>query len=283
MTSPALILKAWNLRPKKGWGQNFLADRSSANKIVSRSGLTTEDVVLEVGSGLGALTIPMARVVNKIYAVEKDKTLIPPLTQEIENADLTNVAILNQNILELDVAAIAEHENQPLTVMGNIPYNISSQIFVQFALNRQHLRSASLMFQKELAQRIMASPGSKAYGRLAVMASYCADVRVIAEIPATRFYPKPKVDSLVLNIAFGQQTKTLAVNETLLYKIVKASFSKRRKTLKNALSGPILQLDAATAKDQLVAAGIDPSRRAETLSVEEFVNLSNQLYAAGIR
>jgi len=283
MPSPSLIIKAWNLRPKKGLGQNFLADQNIAHKIVARSDLTAEDIVLEIGSGLGALTLPMARFAQKIYAVEKDKTLIPALTNEIETAGLQNIVILNQNILSLDIATIAKREKRPLMVMGNIPYNISSQIFVQLAMNRHYLRSATLMFQKELAHRIMAAPGSKAYGRLAVMASYCAQVRVIAEIPAARFYPKPNVDSLVLNIAFGQQTEILAKDEAFLYKLVKASFSQRRKTLKNALSGPILQLDAATARDQLNAAGIDPSRRAETLSVGEFVKLSNLLYAAGYR
>jgi len=283
MTSPSLIMKAWNLRPKKGMGQNFLADRNSAQKIVTRSGLETEDVVLEIGAGLGALTLPMARIAKKIYAVEKDRTLIPPLTQEIEAAGLTNIVIRNQNILSLDMATVAQLEKQPLVVMGNIPYNISSQIFVQLAQSRCHLKSATLMFQKELAQRIMAAPGTKAYGRLALMAGYCAHVRIIAEIPAARFYPKPKVDSLVLNIAFGQQTETLAVDEPFLYKIVKAAFSMRRKTLKNALSGPVLQLDPNTAQNQLLAAAIDPGRRAETLSVEDFVRLSNQMYAAGIR
>ena len=283
MTSPSLILKAWNLRPKKGLGQNFLTDRSIAQKIVTRSGLTAEDVVLEIGSGLGALTMPLAQIAKKIYAVEKDKTLIPPLTKEIQSAGFKNVVILNQNILSLDIVAIAQQERQPLVVMGNIPYNISSQILVQLVMNRRYFISAALMFQKELAQRIMASPGSKAYGRLAVMAAYCAQVRVITEIPAARFYPKPKVDSLVINLTFGQQTKNLAIDETFLFKLVKASFSRRRKTLKNALSGPILQLDANTAKIQLEAAGIDPRRRAETLAVEEFVKLSNQLYSAGYR
>ncbi len=283
MTSPSLIMKAWNLRPKKSLGQNFLADQGSAQKIVKRSGLNAEDVVLEIGSGLGALTLPMARMAQKVYAVEKDKTLIPPLTKEIEIAGLKNVRILNQNVLTLDLAAIAERENRPLVVMGNIPYNISSQIFVQLAVNRRFIKSAALMFQKELAQRIMASPGSKVYGRLAVMASYCAKVHVIAEIPAARFYPKPQVDSLVLSIAFGKQTQPPAVDETFLYKTVKAAFSRRRKTLKNALAGPILQLDATTAKNHLMTAGIEPSRRAETLAVEEFVKLSNQMYAAGIR
>ena len=139
------------------------------------------------------------------------------------------------------------------------------------------------MFQKELALRIMAIPGSKAYGRLAVMAGYCSTVNVITEVKAARFFPKPKVDSLVIGISFKDHAEPSATDESFLFKVVKASFSKRRKTLKNALSGPILQIDASTAARELIAAGIDPIRRAETLTVEEFVNLSNQLYQEGYR
>ena len=134
-----------------------------------------------------------------------------------------------------------------------------------------------------LALRIMASPGSKAYGRLAVMAGYCSTVDTIAEVKAACFFPKPKIDSLVIAIFFKDHAEPSATNESFLFKVVKASFSKRRKTLKNALSGPILQIDAATAARELVATGIDPIRRAETLTIEEFVNLSNRFYEAGYR
>jgi 16S rRNA (adenine1518-N6/adenine1519-N6)-dimethyltransferase len=283
MTSPSILMKAWNLRPKKGMGQNFLADRGTAEKIVLRSGITSEDVVIEIGAGLGSLTLPMAPIARKIYAVEKDPALISPLTNELLVAGADNVVVLNENILSFDIAAIARTEQQPLVVMGNIPYNISSQIFVRLVMIRHHLKKASLMFQKELAQRIMATPGSKAYGRLAVMAGYCANVSVMAKVKAARFYPKPKVDSLVLDIHYKQRIASSVADENFFIKVVKASFSKRRKTLKNALAGPILQLDASTAADQLLATDIDPIRRAETLTVQEFVNLSNRLYANGYR
>jgi 16S rRNA (adenine1518-N6/adenine1519-N6)-dimethyltransferase len=283
MTSPSILMKTWNLRPKKEMGQNFLADRGTADKIVARSGITAGDVVLEIGAGLGSLTLPIARTARKVYAIEKDSALLPPLSNELLASGANNVLLINDNILSMDIVSIARTEQQSLVIMGNIPYNISSQILVKLMMARHHLKSAALMFQKELALRVMAMPGSKAYGRLAVMAGYCSTVNVIAEVKATRFFPKPKVDSLVIGISFKDHAEPSATDESFLFKVVKASFSKRRKTLKNALSGPILQIDAPTAARELVAAGIDPIRRAETLSVAEFVNLSNQLYQEGYR
>ena len=283
MTNPSTLMKTWNLRAKKELGQNFLADQGTAEKIVARSGITSDDVVLEIGAGLGSLTRPLARVARKVYAIEKDSTLIPPLNDELLASSIDNVVVMNDNILSLDIALIARTEQQPLVVMGNVPYNISSQILVQLMMARQHIKKAALMFQKELALRVMATPGSKAYGRLAVMAGYCSTVGVMTEVKAARFFPKPKIDSLVISISFKDHADPSAADESLLYKVVKASFSKRRKTLRNSLSGPILQIDAATAARELIAAGIDPIRRAETLTVEEFVNLSNRFYEVGYR
>jgi 16S rRNA (adenine1518-N6/adenine1519-N6)-dimethyltransferase len=283
MTNPSTLMKTWNLRAKKEMGQNFLADQGTAEKIVARSGITADDVVLEIGAGLGSLTRPLARVARKVFAIEKDSALIPPLNNELLTSRIDNVVVMNDNILSLDIASIARTEQQPLVVMGNIPYNISSQILVQLMMARQHLKKAALMFQKELALRVMATPGSKAYGRLAVMAGYCSTVSVMTEVKAARFFPKPKIDSLVISISFKDHTEPSAADESLLYKVVKASFSKRRKTLKNSLSGPILQIDAITAARELMAVGIDPIRRAETLTVEEFVNLSNRFYEEGYR
>ncbi len=276
-------MKTWNLHAKKEMGQNFLADRGTADKIVARSGITTDDVVIEIGAGLGSLTMPLARTARKVYAIEKDRTLLPPLNHELLASGIENVIVINNNILALDIPDIARTEQQPLVVMGNIPYNISSQILVQLMMSRHHLKKAGLMFQKELALRVMAEPGSKSYGRLAVMTGYCSTVKVITEVKAACFFPKPKVDSLVIGISFKDHTEPSATDESFLFKVVKASFSKRRKTLKNALSGPILQIDAATATRELVAAGIDPIRRAETLSVEEFVRLANRFYEEGYR
>jgi len=276
-------MKTWNLRAKKEMGQNFLADRGTADKIVARSGITADDVVLEIGAGLGSLTIPLARTARKVYAIEKDSALFPPLNNELLASGADNVILINDNILSLDIVSIARAEQQSLVVMGNIPYNISSQILVQLMMARHHLKKAALMFQKELALRVMAAPGSKTYGRLAVMAGYCSSVNIITEVKAARFFPKPKVDSLVIGISFKDHAEPSATDESLLFKVVKASFSKRRKTLKNALSGPILQIDAATASRELMASDINPIRRAETLTVEEFVRLSNRFYEEGYR
>jgi len=283
MTNPSTLIKTWNLHAKKEMGQNFLADRGTAEKIVARSNITASDVVLEIGAGLGSLTLPIARTAGKVYAIEKDSALLPPLNNELRATGADNVLLINDNILSLDIVSIARTEQQPLVVMGNIPYNISSQILVQLMMARQHLKKATLMFQKELALRVMAKPGSKAYGRLAVMAGYCSTVKIITEVKAARFFPRPKVDSLVIGISFKDHAEPLATDESYLFKVVKASFSKRRKTLKNALSGPILQIDAATAARELIASGIDPIRRAETLTVEEFVRLSNRFYEVGYR
>ena len=283
MTSPSTLIKTWNLRAKKEMGQNFLADRGTADKIVARSGITADDVVIEIGAGLGALTLSLARAARKVYAIEKDRDLLPPLNHELQASGTDNVIVINSNILELDIAAIARTERQPLVVVGNIPYNISSQILVQLMMARHPLKKAGLMFQKELALRVMAVPGSKAYGRLAVMAGYCSTVAVITEVKAGCFFPKPKVDSLVIGISFKDRAEPFATDEALLFKVVKASFSKRRKTLKNALSGSILQIDATTAARELAAVEIDPIRRAETLTIEEFVRLANRFYQHGYR
>jgi 16S rRNA (adenine1518-N6/adenine1519-N6)-dimethyltransferase len=276
-------MKFWNLRAKKEMGQNFLSDRDIAEKIISRSNVAADDVVLEIGAGLGSLTLPLARNVRKVYAVEKDSALLPPLEAELLASKAANVIVLNEDILSLDIASIARTERRSLVVMGNIPYNISSQILVQLMTARHCLKKAVLMFQKELALRIMAPPGSKAYGRLAVMAAYCSTVEKITAVKAACFFPKPKIDSLVIGISFKDHAEPPATDEPFFFKVVKASFSKRRKTLKNALSGPILKIDAATAARELVATGIDPVRRAETLTIEEFVNLSNRFYQAGYR
>ncbi|MFC1814402.1 16S rRNA (adenine(1518)-N(6)/adenine(1519)-N(6))-dimethyltransferase RsmA [Thermodesulfobacteriota bacterium] len=277
MTSPARLLREWNLYPKKPLGQNFLKDPSTAEMIVTRAGLLPEDIVLEIGAGLGALTIPVARMAKKVYTVEKDRMLIPLLEHEIRKSGLENITVLNQNILDVDIPQIADNESCKLTVMGNLPYNISSQVLIKTLNARSCITHCILMLQKELAQRIITSPGGKEYGRLSVMLQYCAKVQKIAEVKAAFFFPKPKVDSEIVGIKFAETQNFLPDNEMFFFKVIKAAFSKRRKMLKNTLAGSELEIDAETAKETLLGVGIDPSRRAETLSVEEFVKLSNAL------
>lgn len=279
MTSPRTLLTAWNLQAKKQLGQNFLSDANVARQIVKHAALTGHQVVLEIGAGLGAITLPAAAAARRLIAVDKDQQLIGLLRAELLTAGIDNVEIREADILRLDLKAIASEAAQPLVVMGNLPYNISSQVIVQLIHARSQVDRAVLMLQKEMAQRICAGPGSKTYGRLSVMLQYCAEARELMQVKAAQFFPPPKVDSTVIGIRFTSPPPFPADDEALLFQVIKAAFGKRRKTLRNALSKSDLQLDAATCEQLLFRAGLDPTRRAETLSVEEFVRLSNGLAA----
>jgi 16S rRNA (adenine1518-N6/adenine1519-N6)-dimethyltransferase len=278
MTSSRSLLSEWNLRPKKQLGQNFLADPSTAKMIVARSGLTSTDIVLEIGAGLGALTFPAARTVERVYAVEKDNDLACALESELGRQKIENVVIINKDIFDVDIRDIAAKEKEKLVVVGNLPYNISSQVVFYLIEVKDVISQAVLMFQKELAQRLMAGPGSKDYGRLCVMLQYFADVKRIASVNAHLFIPKPKVDSEVIEIAFKKVIENPVADENVLSAIVKAAFGKRRKTLKNALADSELKIAYESIHQILTESGISPARRAETLSVAEFVKLGNAFY-----
>jgi 16S rRNA (adenine1518-N6/adenine1519-N6)-dimethyltransferase len=276
MTSPQTLLKAWNLRAKKAFGQNFLVDPSTAEMIVRRADLTSDDLVLEIGAGLGALTLPLAARVRRLVAVEKDKDLIQLLRNELLAAKLENTTVVHADILRVDLEELMAPETDPLVVMGNLPYNVSSQVVLKLLAHRERVTRAVFMFQKELADRLAAPPGSKTYGRLSVMLQYCAGVRILTDIAATCFHPRPKVASAVLEIHFKEALEFPARDEALLFRIVRAAFGKRRKTLKNALTQSDLRLDGAAVSDWLEDCAVDPRRRAETLSVAEYVTLSNR-------
>ncbi len=277
MTSPHTLLKAWELRARKELGQNFLKDPSLAEKIVNMAGIGPEDVVLEIGAGLGAMTVAIARRAGRTIAVEKDRQLIPLLKAELLLNELDTVQILEENILALDLPRLAAEADRPLLVLGNLPYNISSQVLVKLIKDRHLVRRAVLMFQKELAERLIAGPGSKTYGRLSVLLQYCADLTILREVNAEMFFPKPKVGSVVLGIDFKTRIDPQVQDETLLSRVVQAAFGQRRKTLRNALSAGLPVLGQAGAQAVLQGAGIDPQRRAETLSVQEFIRLTDQV------
>jgi 16S rRNA (adenine1518-N6/adenine1519-N6)-dimethyltransferase len=278
MTSPAVLMKAWKLYPKKQLGQNFLADANMAETITGYAGISADDVVLEIGAGLGSLTLPLARRALKVIAVEKDHRLVELLNTELMAAGLDNVHLLEKDILKLDIPSLSQAENKNLIVVGNVPYNISSQIMVQILKARACIKKTILMFQKELAQRITAPPGSKAYGRLSVMVQYCAKVRVLTEVKAKLFFPKPNIDSLVIGIDFDPDAGKLVRDEAFLFDVIKAAFSRRRKTLRNSLAGFMPGFDTKASAKALEGAGIDPVRRAETLTTDEFVRLANQIH-----
>jgi 16S rRNA (adenine1518-N6/adenine1519-N6)-dimethyltransferase len=183
----------------------------------------------------------------------------------------------------MNIGELVRQSGPPIVVMGNLPYNISSQVLLRLIQARADIQRAILMFQKELVDRLMAMVGSKEYGRITVMLRYCADIRSLARISAHMFFPKPRVNSEVVEIRFKPVIENPADDETMLVKTIKASFGQRRKTLKNALSAGIPSLSLPEAARFLLQADIDPVRRAETLSIAEFVRLSNLLFRKGVR
>jgi 16S rRNA (adenine1518-N6/adenine1519-N6)-dimethyltransferase len=277
MTSPRAQLTAWNIQARKQLGQNFLNDPNVARAIVNKAGLGGDDVVLEIGPGLGAITAPAAKAARRVIAVDKDGRIIGLLRAELMAAGIENVEIREADILRVDLESVSREAGRPLVVLGNLPYNISSQVIVQLIHARSRIDRAVLMLQKEMAQRICAGPGSKDYGRLSVMLGYCAEPQVLMQVRAALFFPSPKVDSTVVGIRFAGPPPFPAEDEVLLFRVIKAAFGKRRKTLRNALSQSDLDLVPGTCERLLTDARIDPMRRAESLAVAEFVHLSNTI------
>lgn len=277
MTSPQTLLKAWNLKARKALGQNFLIDGHAARRIVDLARIAEDDVILEIGAGLGMMTVAAARQARKVIAVEKDRNLVPLLRAELLSHGFSHVQIHEKNIMVVPLHTLTGHEPRRMVVLGNLPYNISSQIVVKLIQERRYVDRAILMFQKELAERLCAGPGTKTYGRLSVRLQYCAELTPLLNVSAAQFHPRPKVDSAVLGIQFKSHIDHAVRDEELFAQVVQAAFGQRRKNLRNALSGGLLPLDRPTAERLLEASLIDPRRRAETLSVSAFVTLTNRI------
>lgn len=278
MVFPGRLLGLFNLSPKKHMGQNFLVDPSTAEMIVRRADVACDETVLEIGAGLGALTLPLARAAKKLYAVEKDRDLMGVLADTLRENRLDSVELIHSNIFDVNPHSLVPAQGGKLTVFGNLPYNISSQVVIWAIENRQVIDRAVFMFQKEVARRIAASPGSSDYGRLSVMVQHCSRVKRIAAIGASQFYPRPKVESEVIEIVFDPAIGPAAENEALFAAVVKAAFGRRRKTIKNALSPSSIGVDEHAVECMWRHCGIDSSRRAETLTVSEFVCLADTLW-----
>jgi len=275
MTSPATLLKAWHLMARKELGQNFLKDPSLAGQIADLANLTSEDIVIDLGAGLGAMTIAAAARARKVIAVEKDRRMLPLLRAELLVNEIANVEIVSQDMLSLDLSTLVAEQERPFIILGNLPYNISSQVIIKLINARRCIGRAVLMFQKELAERLCAGPGSRTYGRISVILQYCARIKVLRQVRAEMFFPRPKVDSVVLGIEFKTDPLHRVADEQLMGHVVRAAFGQRRKTLQNALAAGLSFMDKDGVARALKQAGIDPKRRAETLSVDEYVELTN--------
>jgi 16S rRNA (adenine1518-N6/adenine1519-N6)-dimethyltransferase len=277
MNHPRQVLKEANIFANKELGQNFLSSAGIADMIVEKTGISQNAHVLEIGPGLGALTFAIAKKAAHISVIEKDRRLIPLLNKEIKAQGINNIKIFRDDILKINIKQLVQEKK--LIVLGNLPYNISSQILVKLIKEREYIDKVVLMFQKEMADRILSSPGTRDYSRLSVLAQYAADISLIANINPSSFFPKPKVNSTVLKFNFFKPPGLDNVQEALLFNIIKAAFSKRRKTLKNSMAGGEMMYEKQFVLQALTMAGIDATRRAETLSVEEFKKIMQAVWA----
>lgn len=272
------LLARHHLAPHKRLGQNFLVHSHTAQRIVDLAGLNPEDTVVEVGVGLGALTRPLSGVAARVIGVEADSGIIR-LHEELQDLP-ENVRLVHADILKLNLAELCQ-DGARLKIVANLPYSISSPFLFHLIEHREHLHSAVIMLQKELGLRLSAQPGSKVYGAPTVLLAACADVEALLEVGPTEFHPQPQVDSLVLRLSFYPEPARLKplgdFNRSLFNRIVRAAFAQRRKTLLNALRP--LEADKKRLATQLKNAGIAPAARAETLTLADFIRLSQVMAA----
>ena len=275
--SPKILCRHHKLTPKKSLGQNFLLHPDQARRLVAALDLDGQETVVEIGAGLGALTFFLAQAAGQVVALEMDHRL-PPILQEEVLVGLSNVQIVSQDALHFDFLALSRASGHPLPVIGNLPYQITSPLLFKLLGEKTAVKVMVLMMQQEVGQRLLAPPGGKDYGILSVLLQYHFRLERLFSLGPNNFYPAPKVDSVVLR--FHPRLPELpVVDEELLKQVVKAAFATRRKTLKNSLSAQASRFghSPATLLDLLHALDIDPGRRPETLSVLEFVRLTNAL------
>ncbi|MBF0444575.1 MAG: ribosomal RNA small subunit methyltransferase A [Magnetococcales bacterium] len=262
------LIKSLKLRPKKGLGQNFLVDDNISQAIVHAANVSQNDRVLEIGPGLGSLTVLLLAQTKKLWAIEQDERMLSILKTRCE--DIGELQIKKSDALKFDYAKLAQEIGGPLRIVANLPYNISTPLLFILLEQRQGIKDMTLMFQKEVAQRIAAQPGSKAYGTLSVQCAMWTTVEKIIDVPPESFIPKPKVDSMVIRLTIRDKPSAELHDPIFFTQVVRAAFGQRRKTLNNAL-----KTLNPSPNVWLQKAGIDPKRRGETLSVLEFAHLAN--------
>lgn len=266
-------------------GQNFLVDRNIIEKIIDAAELTENTLVIEIGPGMGALTQVAAEKAGKVIAVEIDRHLIPVLGEVVGHLD--NVEIINQDILKTDINelidsekknfATSDHEIDKVVILGNLPYYITTPIIMGILERQIEMDTMVIMMQKEVAERIVATPGGKTYGALSIACQFFCETNYVTTVPRTVFQPQPKVDSAVLRLDKRAELpwEIGAGGWKLFFEVVRAGFNRRRKTLLNALTA--LGMDKTELRSILDEAGVEPSRRAETLSIQEFANVANAI------
>jgi 16S rRNA (adenine1518-N6/adenine1519-N6)-dimethyltransferase len=281
LTSPKVIrdiLERHNFRFSKSLGQNFLADRNIIERIIDGAGVTGEDPVLEVGPGIGTLTKELVARAGKVVAVEIDKGLFPILEETLGTPP--NLSLIHGDILKLDLRELTEREfgGHEFKVVANLPYYITTPIIMRFLEEGLPFGSITVMIQREVAQRMAAGPGDKEYGSLSLAVQYYTKPRILCKVPASVFIPRPKVDSTVVILERRDRPEVEVCDRELFFRVVRGSFAKRRKTLLNNLTtGELREWDRERMLNILSISGIDPQRRGETLTIEEFARISNNM------
>lgn len=272
------ILQKYNFRFQKKFGQNFLIDTHVLERIIESAGITKDDFVLEIGPGIGTMTQYLCESAREVMAVEIDQNLIPILKDTLSEYD--NVTVVNEDILKLDIAKVAQEHNggKPIKVVANLPYYITTPIIMGLFESHVPLESITVMVQKEVADRMQSGPGTKEYGALSLAVQYYAQADIVANVPANCFMPRPNVGSAVIRLTCHQNNPIQVKDEKFMFRVIRASFNQRRKTLQNGLGNdgslPVTKEEAAAALEEM---GLSTTIRGERLSLEEFARLSDIL------
>lgn len=268
------IVKKHDFKFTKSLGQNFLIDDNIIDKIVGGALAKDGDRIIEVGPGIGTLTRELASRADRVMVVEIDKKLIPILKETL--SDFDNIDVVNEDIMKADIRGLVEEklDGGPVKLVANLPYYITTPIIMRFLEEDINVTDIVVMVQKEVAERMNAKPGNKDFGALSVAVQFYCDTEIVAKVPRHLFVPQPNVDSIVIALRVRPERKYKVEDEDLFFKVVKASFGQRRKTLLNSLSSMGL-LDKSDIASVLSDAGIDEKRRGETLSLDEFAKLSD--------
>ena len=268
------VVKKYNFKFNKRLGQNFLIDDTVLQDIVSGAEIGKEDFIIEIGPGVGTLTRELLRRAKRVCAIELDYDLLSILNEELKEFD--NFQLIHKDALKVDFNEVIGTE-ESVKVVANLPYYVTTPIIAKLLKENYKFKSLTIMIQKEVAERIAAEPGGKDYGSLSVLVQYYCNTKVLRKVPATSFIPQPKVESTVIRLDRLEKPRVQVKDEELFFKVARQSFNMRRKTLRNAVKSLGI-IDSDKIDEAFEAVGINPGRRGETLSIEEFAALADSIY-----